>query len=684
MATIIQDIIDNFSMGVITSSAPNQAAKQSSPRALNSYLAEAGPFGAAAATRRGCTTVNAAAVAASPIHAQFQYRRLSSGAYTRYHLLFTVGGGLYYVASDPSGNGAYTTISASAFTASKPRPEVVQANNMVFAVNGTDAKKLRETTLETFGIAEPATAPTIAAGAAGTPSGTYEARVTFYNSNSGHESSAGPTSSSASVASQQISFTNVPVSADTQVTHRYIYLRNTATMANFYYAGQIADNSTTTFTFNAADSTLVTKGPNTVENDPPPSGVRTLAWHRARMFAADDTKLYWSKVGFPEAFNTLQYEYVSPNDGQKITKLFSYGDVLLVFKERSLYGLFGVDPETWQLRLLSADIGCTSVQGVVAAGTTLFWWSERGPVRWRGIGDQISLIGQDAIRDQLLPSVLAFGEFDEVCVAADPVRELVLFGIAEFGKTRNTLILPWSYRLNCWVSSKWDPLGGIASMATVLDDTGRPWVYYGTYNGQVFRSWDTDTDGVPSGTVTGTVTASGTSITSISDAGATFYTTSAGLVERMVSLVGSDGTLVGRRYITANTGTALTLDSAITVVNGTTYTYHVGGPNFEWDTIQEDSGQPFTQKRYEFVYVQTAASSDAYSVWVFPNYATSGQRTHTSVTPSSSTQELVTKRLRVAKTGATWQVRVMCRAADAPQTLYQVGCRGTTLSDHIR
>ncbi len=679
---VFLDTLDKFTSGVVTSGEPDQIPRSASPRAWNSFLADAGPDGAVPSTRRGLSTVNTTQIAATPIHGQFAYRRLASGAYTRYHLILGLDGKLGHVASDPGGAGTYTSISATAFTASSPRPDIVQAANMAFFLNGTDAKKLRETTLETFGIVAPSSAPSLAGGAAGTPTGTYEARVTYYNNNTGHESSAGPTSSTVTVTADIVEFTSVPVSADAQVTHRRIYIRNVNTQANFYQAGTIADNSTTTFSWNAADTTLITRGPDEDENDPPPSGVRVLAWHRSRMFVADDTKIYYSKQGLPEAFDPENYEYISPNDGQKITALFSYGDLLLIWKERSLYGLFGVDPEIWQVRLLSADVGCTSHQSVKSVDTTLYWWSEKGPIEYAGLGAKPSLIGQALIRDQITPSTLAFGELNDVVVAIDPVQELVLFAVAELGKTRNTIVLPWSYRLKCWVSNKWDPLGGVASLATIYDDTGRPWVYYGSYAGQVFRAWDTDTDGVPSGTVTGSVTASGTTMSTVTSTG--FYTTGSGLVERMVTLVDTNGNLMGRRYITSNTSTDLTLDSAITgLTNGTSYTFHVGGPNFEWDTRQDNSGGPWSHKRYDFLYVQLGAVTATVNIHVLVDFATTATLT-TTLSAASSTRDTVTGRIRVSRTGSVWQARILSRAAATPINIQQLGMRGMTLSDKVR
>lgn len=683
---IFQDILDNYRAGVITAGDPGRLPREASPRGLNAYLADVGPTGASPATRRGLTTVNTTQIAASPLHHQFQYWYLSGGAYTRYHLAFCLDGKLGHLASDPGGAGTYTSISATAFTAAKPRPSTVQAANMVFMVNGTDAKKLRAgTTLETFGITRPSTGASVAAGAAGTPSGTYEVRYTFYNGNTGHESSASDTSAEVTLSSQILAVTSVDTSGDSQVTARRIYVRNTATMNQFYFAGEIANNTGTTFNWNAADTTLVETGPDTAENDPPPSGTTHLAWHRGRMFATDGTHLYYSKEGMPEAFDLDNFERVATSDGQTITALYPYEDVLLLFKSRSLYALFGVDPESWQVRLVSPDIGCTSHTSIKAADTTLFWWSEQGPVRWTGFGSKPDLIGQALLEREITPSTLAYGEFNEVVTAIDPVQQHVLFAVADLGKTRNTRVFPWSYRLNCWVSSQWDPLGGVASLATVVDDTGRPWVYYGSYAGQAFRAWDTDTDGVPSGTTSGTITASGTSTSSI--AGTGFYTTGSGLVERMVSLVAADGTLMGRRYITANTATALTLDSAITgLTDGATYTFYVGGPNFEWDTKWEDSGTPFTQKRYEFAYVALDASSgDSATLHLFTNARTSSPRAHTiSLTPVVSGADTITLRKPFQRVGNAWKARVLQRAPDTPLTLQAVGVKGHTLSDHVR
>ena len=668
------DVLEDFSLGVVTSGFENRIPKNASPRGRNSYLTGLGPDGGAVpAKRRGATTVNASngRVGAVSILGQYQYKELSSGTFTRRHVLAGSGGQLGTIASDPGGTGTYTSITTG-LTASA-RPAFATANNLCFLVNGTDRKKLRGATLEEFGIDAPATAPTLAAGAAGTPSGTYESRVTFVNGNTGAESSAGPTSSTVTVSSQKISFTSIPTSADTQVTKRNIYLRNTSTQANFYLAATIADNSTTTLTYDQADTLLVTLGPDTDENDRPPSGVRYLSWHRFRMFAADDTKLYYSKPEKPEAFDADNYEPVGAQDGQRITGLISYGDVLLIFKDRSLYGLFGVDPTTWQVRLLSPDVGCVSHWSIVAADTSLYWWSDQGPMSMTGVAKPEN-IGRIFLGGTVGNDILAYGQLGNIVATVDPNEQHVIWAVADLGETRNTRLLVFSYRLGRWVTDGWTGLDA-ASLATVEDDTGRLWVYLGNYNGQVWRLWDADIDAVPGGTTTGTFTAGSSSITTITSSG--FYTTGQALAERYVTVVTSTGALVGQRRISSNTATTLTLASALSVTSGTTYTFYIGGPAWEWDTRDEDSGAPFHKKRYRYIHVQTAEDSATLGLDVYVNFNNTSSTT-ISYSINSSTQSTITTRKVVGKVGVSWRARLYNYAPNAPITLYQVGMSGAS------
>jgi hypothetical protein len=257
-----------------------------------------------------------------------------------------------------------------------------------------------------------------------------------------------------------------------------------------------------------------------------------------------------------------------------------------------------------------------------------------------------------------------------------PEEELVLFAALKpsADSSFRHVIFPWNYRLNRWVSDEWTGIAA-TSLLTALDSDGVAWVYVGgayasSLGGQVFRMWDTDTDGVVSGTITGTFVAGGASQSTVTSTG--FVTTGQALAQRAVTIVDSNGALHAQRFILSNTSTVLTLNASFSTTSGATYTFHVGGPAFEWDTKEMDSGVAFHRKRYEFLHTQTQ---------IFVDNLDSPSR-YDSFSTSSSTQHTVHHRTRVAATGVSWRARITNYAANAPFALYGVGMTGQTQQAH--
>jgi hypothetical protein len=99
----------------------------------------------------------------------------------------------------------------------------------------------------------PPTAPTVAAGAAGTPSGTYRCRVTFVTA---FGETAGGTSAQVTVTSQRIEWSNIPT-GPTGTTARKLYRSQPGGAANTErLLTTLADNTTTVFSDNVADGTI--------------------------------------------------------------------------------------------------------------------------------------------------------------------------------------------------------------------------------------------------------------------------------------------------------------------------------------------------------------------------------------------------------------------------------------------
>jgi hypothetical protein len=697
MGEILLEEFADWSGGVMTSPEPDAIPPNTSPRGLNSALTSAGGGRAVVSTRKGLRVMTATPITgASTVFGLFHVRPRSGETLGSILLALTDNGRLEKVAI---ADGTLTNLSTSFDSTSPNPPDFAVANNLCFIVNGTDKLKVTTagTAVQNFGITRPAAAPTVASGGAGSMTGDYEVAISYFNSITGQESSRSD-AASITLASEDLRVT-IPNAPDTQVDYIRVHIRKTTLSTEFFRVtsgtdyqsaggGWIDNYGNVDLDLTDAQlNDLVILSPDTEENNPPPDGIRYLCWHSSRMFAATSSTLYYSKLGFPESFDPEFFEYVNPDDGQIITGLHSVGGILVIFKSNSIWGLYGDDPNSWYLRLLDPDTGCTSHRSIVSIEGFTYWWSEEGPIQWKSSGENPFPIGKELIAPTVDITALAPLYFKNVVAAAEVANQRVLFGVAETGQTRNTLVLPWNYRLQRWEATKWDPLD-VAALAMAEDASELPFVAWGGYAGRVYEFGRVDNDAVPSGTTTGTFVASGTSTSTITDAGATFYTTGNGLTEVKVTVVDSNGLPIGRARISSNTGTALTLATSITgLTNGATYTYYVGGADFQWDTPWGFLQHPFHKKRFEFLYLHLDSSaSDTLAVDLAFNFnPNQGQVKSISLTGASTTWDATlwttasygtsgrkAFRLRVGRTGNQWRVRVRQPAPDTPVTLHRV------------
>lgn len=687
-----------FASGVVLATDATLIPSNASPRGLNSALAQASQGIPFVQKRSGLRCINRTPITSSPaIIGQYGYRRVAND--TDYHLLLDNLGRL----SSRDSSDTITSISTS-FTAGEYYPSFESANDLCFIVNGQDRYKFDGTSVTAFGVARP-TVGTLAgaAGAAGLHNGTYELRVTFGVSATGFESSASDTASATvTVANQVISWSNIPVSADAQVDRRYLYVRNTATQTKFYRVGTVSDNVTTTASTSVLDANATTPAPSTSANDRPPSGVKYLAYHQGRLFAASDTYLYWSNIDAPEAFDALSLDGINSGDGQKITGLSSEDDVLLVFKEDRIYGIYnGNDPRTWQIRLVDGDYGCLAHRTIVSADGFTYWWSRFGLCRYSS-GAGVEPVGERLYGD--ITDTFNSAEIARASAAKDEVNNRLLIALPGAGQTRATRIVPFQTTLGVFEANYWDPMDA-ASLGMAVDSDGIQRAWLGGYAGQLFKIWDTNTDGVAEGDVTGTWVATGTSVSAFtgmldSDGNAAaFDTTGGGLIERKVTWLDSTGAFVSetRRYITANTATGITQDTAtdgFTV--GATYTYIIGGPNFQWDTPWRTFGMPWTKKRYEFFQLMVKGLNYGASATIDLAFdyddanANSKERTLTTSSTSGTwdsaiwdqdvwdTSANVQTRFRVGRVGYSWRARIRNSEANQPFAVLMLGMQAVT------
>lgn len=696
MGEVLQDLMTTWAGGVVTSIRPDALEPNTSPRGWNSTLTSEAEGQAAVSKRTGLTSITTTPISGTPAVIGmylFQPRDLA-GDLNKDFILVDDAGGI----NNLQDNGTLTAYSDT-MTGTTP-PDFETAMNLCFIVNGASPWKIDSTGLDTqiFGIVAPA-APSIAAGGAGVMTGDYQVALSYYNDETGHESSTSPVST-ITLAAQQLVVT-LPTPTDPQVDFIRIHIRKTTLSAVLFMVttgtgydpnGQGWAVGTASVTLDLSDSDIngfIIRSPDEDENDPPPANLKYLCWHQQRMFGSDGQNLFYSKLGYPESWDPENEEPVSEDDGELITGLHSVGGVLLIYKTSSVHGLYGDDPKSWYLRLLDADTGCTSHRSIVTVEGRTYWWSQRGPVQLRMESQTADPIGFALIGETLSSTVLNHGQFHRVVCAPDYANQRVVFGVADVGETRQTRLLPFSYRLQRWESDKWDPMDA-ASLAEYRASTDIGYMVLGNYAGEVLKFDSATNDGVPSGTVSGSFVQSGTTLSVLTDALATFLTSGNGLKERKVTLQTASGEWVARARIASNTGTALTLASTISgLTNGATYFYYVGGPDFQWDTAWRDAGLPFYKKRYEFLFLEldavastnltvelgfdgnpnygqlkltpltpdTTTWNDAY-LWAARSYAASGRKLH---------------RLRVGRTGRVYRLRLRQPEPNKPVTVLKSG-----------
>lgn len=170
-------------------------------------------------------------------------------------------------------------------------------------------RRIDGSNLRSWGITKPSSGPTLADGGAGAlAAGTYQYKVTFFNSATGTESNPHDATPSITIgANRQINLTNIPTSADSQVDERRIY-RTSAGGSLFFRLTTIFNNTTTSLTDN---STSLFSDLIRFDNDPPESSYRYHWWSHTtnRMWWCNDiragggasNRVYYSPAGRPEA-----------------------------------------------------------------------------------------------------------------------------------------------------------------------------------------------------------------------------------------------------------------------------------------------------------------------------------------------------------------------------------------------
>lgn len=306
---------------------------------------------------------------------------------------------------DVAGIVSSLTLPAGVTISASKRSVFAVFGETVVAVYGPSVNLSIDTTtsiVSPMSLTAPATAPTIATGAAGVLSGNYSFKMTFAQIDGGVVISespfVGPTAT-LTVSSQKISLSAIAVSASANVNARRFY-RTTSNGSVYFYSFAINDNTTTTATENLADAGLsTTAAPTDLGN---PAGTTTadyatniIAWgDRLWLTSSGDPDLiFFSGANKFYAWNATQFLVANPI-GQSSTGVVAFlrrRSQLGIAKATGIWQITGDSPETYQCHQIWQGVGVKAPQSVVVINDVVYWLAENGVYSWGPEGiDRVS------------------------------------------------------------------------------------------------------------------------------------------------------------------------------------------------------------------------------------------------------------------------------------------------------
>lgn len=475
-------------------------------------------------------------------------------------------------------------------------------------VNKADAMyKYDGTTVTLAGIDSPSTSPSGAGSAAGgtlTASGVYKVAVTYASAYQESNPDDGITVTLGG-GDNRIALTSVPVSADTQVTKRNIYL-STNGGSVLAFQGTIADNSTTTYNITAE----ATGAALAYDNDDPPSGLQGFEQFKNRFIAYKNDTVYIGKAftpgSFPHGEFGDEFDWTTPvGNSSPITgmKTALYEQVF-IFKRDEVWVMTGNDENDFTFDRVKSDerVGCISDRTIRVIGNWVYFVGENSVYRTNGV--EIQDIGHpigDFFNQNSTDATYKIVKSQLPSACTEYVKELntyFVFVAVDSGTTNNMCFAMDTNSVRTdkqigKVTADWSIWPGFTTQAVArIRESGTDRWFRMDNSGYVFRQDQLDGDG---SNVTSTATSGGAS-TLTDSAQSWTVDLYAGLRVNILS-----GTGAGQeRTISSNTATQLTVGVAWTTTPDSTSVYAIGGIPYSYQHGFSDYGMPSHSKRWMF------------------------------------------------------------------------------------
>ena len=237
-------------------------------------------------------------------------------------------------------------------------------DQQIFALNGTDRKRINSTTVAEWGITAPSAAPTTAVGASTGLTGDYNAKTTYCRKvgsvvvSESNPSAAGTTRT---LTNDSFSVTWV-ASSDSQVTHVRVY-RTLADGLVYFHDQDIAVGTLTVDT-NTTDANLGNE--LETDHDRPPLGSFVLGPNfDGTSFILKDNLLYFSKAQQPEYWPATSFVEIGPPQLPNKSACF-YNGQTYVGNKADLYNVLGTASGTFLPVKMQARTGVEGIFGMVS------------------------------------------------------------------------------------------------------------------------------------------------------------------------------------------------------------------------------------------------------------------------------------------------------------------------------
>lgn len=214
---------------------------------------------------------------------------------------------------------------------------------------------------------------------ANTLDGTGAYFVSFANADN-QDGNLSPQSDEVTVSNQAITLHSVPVSSDPQVTQRWIW-RVGFGSSQVLKIGTISDNTTGEFidtvSVDPAQNIGVTAPEGTTSRDLPPPARGVVGPYFGKLIAYDSdahpARYWWTNSAqpwhFPGALDEDEGNWEDAgSDDDPIIKITNRTNMLLIYKQRSLWRLIG-DPVSNDPELVDDSVGLVGANAVAKAGT---------------------------------------------------------------------------------------------------------------------------------------------------------------------------------------------------------------------------------------------------------------------------------------------------------------------------